>query len=144
MAENAGIWIRVSSGKQDEANQLPDVTGYCDTHGYIIAKKYTLHSKSAFHGKQQPTLDKVIADIKAGTITVLVIWHSDRLERREGKALLDVLAEIAAAGGRVESVQEPTLGKLDFGGQEGWLPGRPLPVRLHAGRREVRAAPGAY
>jgi hypothetical protein len=35
----------------------------------------------------------------------------------EGKALLDVLAEFSLAGGRVESVQEPTLGQLDFSGQ---------------------------
>ena len=34
-----------------------------------------------------------------------------------GKALLDLLAEVAAAGGRVESVQEPTLGQADFGSQ---------------------------
>jgi Recombinase zinc beta ribbon domain/Recombinase len=48
---------------------------------------------------------------------VLVIWHSDRIERRPGKALLDVLAEFQAAGGRVESVQEPTLGQVDIGSQ---------------------------
>ena len=55
--------------------------------------------------------------MRNGEISVLAIWHSDRIERRPGKALLDVLVEFGDAGGRVESVQEPTLGQLDFGGQ---------------------------
>ncbi len=42
---------------------------------------------------------------------------SDGIERRPGKALLDLLAEVSDAGGHVESVKEPTLGALDFGGQ---------------------------
>lgn len=114
---DAGVWLRVSSGGQDEANQVPDVEGYCEQRGYHIRKRYEVHSKSAYHGEQQKYLDQALADLRAGAFTVLVIWHSDRLERRPGKALLDVLAEFAAAGGRVESVQEPTLGQLDFGGQ---------------------------
>jgi DNA invertase Pin-like site-specific DNA recombinase len=115
--EPAGIWVRVSSGAQDEANQVPDVEKHCAAHGYGIARRYTVHGKSASKGKQQPYLDQVLADMRAGVVKVLVIWHSDRIERRPGKALLDLLAEVSAAGGRVESVQEPTLGQLDFGGQ---------------------------
>jgi DNA invertase Pin-like site-specific DNA recombinase len=115
--DSAGVWVRVSSGGQDEANQLPDIQKHCAGNGYEVARTYTLHGKSASKGEQQPYLDRMLADMRAGLIKVLVIWHSDRLERRPGKALLDVLAEVAAAGGRVESVQEPALGKLDFGSQ---------------------------
>ena len=115
--ENAGVWVRVSTGGQDEANQLPDIERYCKQHGYRIAETYTVHGKSASKGRHQPDLDKMLADIRAGLITVLVIWHSDRIERRPGKALLDLLAEVKTAGGRVESVQEPQLGQLDFGSQ---------------------------
>ena len=118
--EPAGIWVRVSSGKQDEANQVPDLEKHCAGR-YTIARRYTVHGKSASKGKQQAYLDQMLADMRAGIIKVLVVWHSDRLERREGKPhtspLLDLLAEVAEAGGRVESVQEPTLGQLDFGGQ---------------------------
>jgi hypothetical protein len=55
--------------------------------------------------------------MRHGEMAVLAIWHSDRLERRPGKALLEVLAEFGDAGGRVESVQEPQLGQADFGSQ---------------------------
>jgi len=115
--ETAARWYRVSSGGQDEANQVPAVEQHCTSKGYADGPEYTVHARSAFHGRQQADLDRALADARAGLYQVLVIWHSDRLERREGKALLDVLAEFAAAGVRVESVQEPTLGQLDFGGQ---------------------------
>lgn len=117
LPEPAGVWLRVSSGGQDEANQEPDVLAYCAAKGYTVARRYTVHAKSAYHGDQQPDLDQAVADMRSGKITVLVIWHSDRLERRKGKALLDTLEEFEKAGGRVESVREPMLGALDFGGQ---------------------------
>jgi DNA invertase Pin-like site-specific DNA recombinase len=115
--EPAGIWLRVSSGKQDEALQLPQVLKHCADKGYRPAKWYVIHGKSAYHGKHQKDLDQALEDMRHGEIAVLTIWHSDRLERRPGKALLDVLAEVSDAGGRVESVQEPTLGQTDFGSQ---------------------------
>ena len=115
--ENAGIWLRVSSGGQDEANQEPDILRYCQQHKYNIARRYEVHAKSAFKGHHQRDLDRMIADIHQGHITVLVVWHSDRLERREGKALLDLLAEVSVAGGRVESTKEPQLGQIDMGSQ---------------------------
>ncbi len=117
MTERAGIWIRVSTGGQDEANQVPDLEKHCTGHGYDIERRYEVHGKSASKGHHQKDLDRMLADMRAGVITVLVIWHSDRIERRKGKMLLDLLEEISEASGRVESVQEPTLGKLDFGGQ---------------------------
>ena len=117
MTEPAGLWVRVSSGDQSEQNQLPDLERHAATHDYEIVKRYELHSKSAFHGKQQAYLDEALADMRAGLIKVLVVWHSDRIERRPGTALLDILAEFSAAGGRVESVQEPQLGALDMGSQ---------------------------
>lgn len=116
--ERVALWLRVSSGGQDEANQLPDLLRYCAARGYeVLPERYTVHAKSAFHGDHQADLDAALTAIRAGKFRTLVIWHSDRLERREGKALLDVLAEFKDAGGRVESVQEPSLGAMDFGGQ---------------------------
>ena len=119
MSEAAGRWFRVSTGGQDEANQIPDVDRHCASHGYEVTRTYTVHGKSASKGHHQTDLDQVLADMRAGVIKVLVIWHSSRIERRPGKALLDLLEEVAEAGGRVESVQEPMLGQLDMGSQMG-------------------------
>jgi DNA invertase Pin-like site-specific DNA recombinase len=112
-----GAWVRVSSGKQDEANQVPSVIGYCVAHKYWPARWYVVHSKSAYHGKHQGDLDLALDDMRHQVTTVLVCWHSDRIERRPAKSLLDLLAEFGDAGGKVESVQEPMLGEMDMGGQ---------------------------
>jgi DNA invertase Pin-like site-specific DNA recombinase len=118
-----GAWIRVSSGKQDEANQVPSVIGYCVQHRYWVTRWYLVHAKSAFKGEQQEALDEAVGDMRDGNTKILVIWHSDRLERRhnredgKSKTLPDTLAEFVDAGGRVESTLEPSLGKLDMGGQ---------------------------
>lgn len=117
----AGAWVRVSSGAQDEALQVPQVIAYMVTHQLWPARWYVVHAKSAFHGKHQADLNRAITDMRHGATKVLVIWHSDRLERRhdqgKSKTLPNTLAEFIDAGGHVESVQEPQLGQTDFGGQ---------------------------
>ena len=118
-----GAWVRVSPGKgQDEANQVPAVITHCISNKYWPAKWYVVHAKSAFHGEQQDALNQAIEDMREGITRILVIWHSDRLERRheqgkQPKTLISTLAEFKDAGGRVESQQEPQLGQLDMGGQ---------------------------
>jgi site-specific DNA recombinase len=116
-AEPAGVWVRVSTGGQDEQNQVPDVERYCEAHDYRIAKRYELHDKSASKGEQQDTLDAMLTDMREGTIKVLVCWHSDRLERRGPEYVFPMLANVRDAGGRIESTQEPLFGQQDFAGQ---------------------------
>ena len=115
-----GAWVRVSSGKQDEENQVPSLVKYCIDHKYWPVVWYIVHAKSAFKGEHQDVLDQAVDDMRSGKTAVLAIWHSDRLERRHDgktKTLLGTLAEFSDAGGRVESTLEPTLGQMDFGGQ---------------------------
>lgn len=109
--DRAGTLIRVSSGNQDEQNQVPDVDGYTASHGYRAVKgqRYVLHDKSAYKGEQQETLDKIVAAMQAGIIKVLVVWHSDRLDRRGVRQALTFLWQVEDAGGRVESVKEGLL-----------------------------------
>jgi DNA invertase Pin-like site-specific DNA recombinase len=118
-----GAWIRVSGDKQDETNQVEEVINYCVQHKYWIVCWYIVHAKSAFKGEHQKDLDIAVEDMREGRTEVLVIAHSNRLERREnredkpdiGTELLATLAEFVDAGGRVESVEEPTLGQVDIG-----------------------------
>jgi len=112
-----GAWIRVSSGKQDEANQVPQVIAYCVDRHYWPTHWYVVHAKSASKGEHQADLDRAVADMRDGEFSLLVIWHTDRIERRKGKALLDTLAEFTDAHGKVVSVQEPMLGEVGFGAE---------------------------
>jgi DNA invertase Pin-like site-specific DNA recombinase len=90
---------------------------HCASRDYDVKRTYELHDKSAFKGEQDAKLAEMLADAQAGVIKVLVIWHSNRLERRGGRELINLLAAIHEAGCRIESVQEPTLGAQDMGGQ---------------------------
>ena len=98
---DAGAWVRVSSGGQDEANQIPDIERHCAEQGHRITKWYTLNDKSASKGEQQAMLDQVVADMKLGIITTVVCWHSDRMERRGPEALFRLLRQVRDAGGRI-------------------------------------------
>ena len=62
MTDTAARWIRVSSGGQDEANQLPDLDHYIAGHGYSDGPVYTLHDVNASKGEQDTYVDQVIAD----------------------------------------------------------------------------------
>jgi DNA invertase Pin-like site-specific DNA recombinase len=115
--EPAGIWLRVSTGQQDEADQEPQVLQHCRDRRYRIEREYRLNDKSAYKGEQEEAQRQVIEDVRHGVIKILVCWHSNRLERRGGRALLNFLGEVADAGGRVESFQEPELGGVNMGGQ---------------------------
>jgi DNA invertase Pin-like site-specific DNA recombinase len=55
---------------------------HCEERGYEIAKTYTVHGKSAFKGEQDPSWRRVVKDVKAGKIQVVVIWLVDRLDRQ--------------------------------------------------------------
>src|SRR5262249_26968226 len=117
MGEQAGLWVRVSSGGQDEANQVPDVEKHAAARGYEVARRYVLHDKSASKGEQQAMLDQAVADMAAGVISVLAVWHSDRLDRRGPKAAYAFLWAAELAGGRIESVLDPQFGADDVGAE---------------------------
>jgi DNA invertase Pin-like site-specific DNA recombinase len=113
MSTPAGIWVRVSTADQTEASQVPDIERYCAAHDYDIVKRYELNDRSAFHGEQEAYQREALADTRAGTIKVLVVWASDRLERRGAEATLRIFRKFREAGGRAESVQESFLNSED-------------------------------
>lgn len=109
MSEPAGIWLRVSGSGQDEQSQLPDCTKHCTDHDYEVRKVYTVHGKSAYHGAQDPDWQKVIADLQAGIIRVVVIWKVDRLDRRNVLHAVPMVNAALGAGGRIEFATQPYI-----------------------------------
>lgn len=61
MGERAAAWFRVFTKAQSELNEYPEVGGYCETRGYEIVKRFELRGDSAYHGKQEPELQEVLA-----------------------------------------------------------------------------------
>ena len=105
--EPAGIWVRVSSGGQDEANQVPALVEHCITRNYRPVKWYVLHDLSASKGEQQEKQDELVEDMRTSLITVGVAWKSSRWERRGNRAANRLIIRAGDTGGRLESVTQP-------------------------------------
>jgi len=114
-AERTARWFRVSTVVQDERNQEPDVDSWIESHGYKLAEcgpngdgTYRLKA-SASKGKHQKMLDVMIQDMREGLFTVLVVWKSNRIERRGAYSAFDLARKVRDAGGRIEYVQDAYL-----------------------------------
>jgi DNA invertase Pin-like site-specific DNA recombinase len=109
MTEQAGIWLRVSSGGQDEINQEPDCRRHCAQRDYEVAEVYTVHGKSAFKGDQDPHWQHVVKDVKTGKITVVVIWNVDRFDRQNVLHAVPMANAVLNIGGRIEFAVQPYI-----------------------------------
>src|SRR5215475_337664 len=112
MGEPAGIWLRVSSTGQDEESQRPECNSWADRHGYDVAATYVIHGRSAFKGSRKfdQIWARVIDDIHQGKIRVLVVWKQNRIDRK--LQTFQMIAQVVAAGGRIEFVSQPHLNDL--------------------------------
>ena len=110
--ERSGRWLRVSTGRQDEGMQVPDVERWESEHNYDVKRVYTVHGGSAFKGSKKfdDEWANVIRDITRGIITVLVVWKTDRIDRK--LQTYQMIKEVLDAGGRVEFVTQPHLNDL--------------------------------
>jgi DNA invertase Pin-like site-specific DNA recombinase len=109
---------RVSTGSQDEASQVRDITTGAVARGITLVKVIRLHGYSASHGTQEPALRDIIAGMERGDWSALLVTDSSRIDRREDlDAQAAVLLAIRAAGGDVVSLSEPNYGQTDFAGR---------------------------
>jgi|ERR1035441_403512 DNA invertase Pin-like site-specific DNA recombinase len=109
----AGKWLRVSTGDQDERDQEPDIERWIEDHEYATGPTYRLHGASASKGKQDKMIARVLEDMRAGRITVLVVWYSARIERRGAWDHMNLAHKAKLAGGRIEYVKEPQLNEVN-------------------------------
>jgi DNA invertase Pin-like site-specific DNA recombinase len=114
------IWLRVSTGAQDEASQLPDCIAWCEARGY----EYEVHrvrGASAYHGEQDADWQAVIGKIRAGQASVIVIWKVDRLDRRNILHAVPMVNLAIRQGAVIEFATQPYIdlttmpGRMAFG-----------------------------
>lgn len=117
--EPTGLWLRVSTGRQDEAGQLPETLEDCKSQGLRPVKFYIVHDKSAYKGEQQAKLDEMYDDVREGTITVLTMWDIDRLDRRGGTNHIEDVKSVIDAGGRLRAKRQGPIGLTTTGDRIG-------------------------
>lgn len=107
----AAIYLRVSTDEQATAGFGLEVQR-SQTTGMAMVKNFRLggvYEDAGLSGtvspKQRPALAKLLADVKAGTIQVVVVAALDRLGRST-RIILDVVEDITSGGASLISCRE--------------------------------------
>lgn len=107
-----GLYARISEDRSGEAmgvtDQLADARNLVRQRGGTIVDEYTDNDLSALKGGPRPAYERLMADVDAGRITHIVVWHMSRLwrnrrERAEG------IERLKAARVSVIAVKGPEL-----------------------------------
>ena len=91
-----GIYTRISEDREAEGLGIKRQLGDCETlaggRGWEIVERYSDNDISAYSGKRRPAYRRMLADITAGHIDAVVVWHQDRLVRqpRELEEFFDI------------------------------------------------------
>lgn len=104
---NAGIYARISLDRKDGegvARQLADCRTLAAERGWEVVGEYVDNDLSAFRAKRRPEWDRLLEDLKAGTVDALVAYHPDRTYRKASdlEALIDA---VEATGAEVATVK---------------------------------------
>src|SRR5579875_1911347 len=78
-------YTRISADKTGAAagveSQHEENAEFADERGVTLARTYTDNDLSAFSGVERPEYERLLADIAAGLIASVTIWHANRLHR---------------------------------------------------------------
>ena len=86
MSEHTAIYVRVSSRKQDQASQLPDLERWAQANP---GPHVFYHDKASGKSMDRPGWNRLQAAVEAGQVARVVVWRLDRLGRtNSGLALL--------------------------------------------------------
>jgi DNA invertase Pin-like site-specific DNA recombinase len=118
----AAIYVRISSDPEllrlGVQRQEKECRALAAAKGWEVGKVYEDDDRSAFkRNAKRPAYLELLADIKAGKVTRLIAWHSDRIHRqpRELEPFMDA---VIAAGVEIQTVQS---GILDLSTPDGRL-----------------------
>lgn len=111
-ARRCGIYLRISEDRTGReagvGRQEPDCRALAERLGWEVAGVYTDNDVSAFNGKRRPGYERLKADLLAGKIDAIVVWHPDRLYRRS-RDLLDLIDLLGETKPEVATVQAGTV-----------------------------------
>jgi len=112
----AGIYARISEDRDETQlgvkRQIEDAEALAAQRSWDVVERYVDNDLSAWKGGKRPEYLQMLADIEAGHIEAVVVYHSDRLHRqpreledfiiladRKGTALASVTGDMDLATG---------------------------------------------
>jgi DNA invertase Pin-like site-specific DNA recombinase len=120
----AAIYARISSDQEGTAlgvgRQVEDCRRLAASQGWRVAEEYVDNDLSAYSGKNRPSYQRLLADLRDGYRDGVIVYHVDRLTRRPIE-LEEFLAAVDAA--RVRQVRFVS-GDMDLGTGDGLMMAR--------------------
>lgn len=100
----AAVYLRVSSDRQDEANQEPECLALCAARGW----EPRTFRETMSGAKSRPVWDAALDTIRRGQCRALVVWAVDRAGRSKVQLAHD-LGQVWRWGAEVASVRDSWL-----------------------------------
>ena len=98
----AGIYARISSDREGDGlaieRQLEDCEALAARQGWTVVDQFVDQDFSAYSGKVRPEYRRMLAEVEAGELDEVVVYHLDRLHRQP-KELEEFLEVCDRAGG---------------------------------------------
>lgn len=121
-----GIYARISSDREGDQlgvrRQIAECERLAELRGWVVADRYVDDDISAWSGKHRPEYERLLADVRAGAIGGVLVYHLDRLTRgdlRVLEAFVDLCDQLHVELGCV-------TGEVDLGTSTGRLTARML------------------
>lgn len=113
------LWARVSTEEQSADNQLPILRAWAERLGWEVTREYVTEDSawSRGNGKKGQEFERkrqlMLADLRQGHFTGILIWHIDRLSRRGPEDMHRYLRLLGESGADVRADQCPWLDTTD-------------------------------
>jgi DNA invertase Pin-like site-specific DNA recombinase len=114
----AAIYLRVSSDRQDAANQELQVRALCTARGYTVDPRHEFRVTEKGDAERNPVKEACRESARRGEIKVIVVWALDRWTRGGISDLLPDVAQLKKWGVALVSVHEPWADTTDDGAGE--------------------------
>lgn len=125
MVRPVAVYARISADRSGEglgvARQVEDCMRLVAERGWVVFDTYVDNDISAFtDGRERPEFSRMIADIEAGRVGAVVVYHQDRLTRRPGE--FERFVEVCQRHGVDQLVT--VTSDISFGNDNGMLVAR--------------------
>jgi DNA invertase Pin-like site-specific DNA recombinase len=129
----AAIYLRVSSDRQDAANQELQVRALCTARGYAVDPRHEFRVVERGDAERNAVKDACRDVARRGDVDVVVVWALDRWTRGGIADLISDVGQLKRWGVALVSVQEPWADTTDEGTGE-----LLLAIAAWMGRQEKR------
>lgn len=102
------IYLRVSTDRQDEQNQLADCLSLCKELSLGAPETISEHGESAFKADHPPLLKSLLVRAAKGQVKDIIVWDYDRLARKR-RRFVEMIREYGKLGVKFHSVRQRWL-----------------------------------